>query len=130
MIVVDLVTPVRKLVEGATTAAVKLPGEKGEMEILPGHTEMLTLLKAGILSFQSDGVQRVFAISFGFAEVRDDKVIICAETAEEASEIDKDRAVKAQKKAEEALSSVLTEEHFNKYQLKLERSLIRQSVAR
>ena len=129
MITVDIVTPTRKIVDGAQAVSVKLPAHKGEIEVLPGHAELLTLLGTGVVSIVGDGVERHFAVSYGFAEVRNNRIIVMGETVEEATEIDKARAIAAQKKAEEALASVLTEENFNKYQLKLQRSIVRQRIA-
>ena len=128
MIELDIVTPTRRLVVGAKTAKVKLPGAKGQLEILSGHSDLLTLLGAGILSYTEDGVEKKFAVSYGFAEIRKNKLTVLAETCEPADEIDIDRAQKAQKKAEAALTGALTEEQFNKYQLKVQRALIRQQV--
>lgn len=129
MITVDIVTPTRKLVDGAQASSVKLPAEKGEIEVLPGHAELLTLLGTGVITIVNDGQERHFALSYGFAEVRHNHIIVMGETVEESTEISKARAVAAQRKAEEALAAVLTTENFNKYKLKLERSLIRQSIA-
>ena len=129
MIEVDIVTPTRKLVEGAKANTVKVPTAVGQIEVLPGHTELVTLLDTGELMLVSDGQVRRFAISYGFAEIRKDRVIILAETAEESREIDKQRAIAAQKRAEQALGAVLTEDHFKKQQLKLQRAIIRQHVA-
>jgi F-type H+-transporting ATPase subunit epsilon len=126
MIEVDIVTPVRKLVEGARATSVRLPAADGQLEILPGHTELLTVLGTGVLVLVSDGVERRFAISYGFAEIRKDRVVILAETSEESKDIDLERARGAQKRAESALVSVLTPEHFRKQELKLQRSLARQ----
>ena len=128
MIELDIVTPVKKLLEGAKVGEVRLPAIKGEVQILPGHTELLTLLDTGILSFSLDGRERKFAISWGFAEIRMDRVIVLAETAEDSSGIDLGRAKAAQKKAEETLTEVLPEGNFKKYQLKLQRAIIRQKV--
>ena len=129
MLEIDIVTPVRKLGESIRAAGVKLPTANGEIEVLPGHTELLTLLGTGILSVSDGTKDRLFAISYGFAEVRGDRVRVLAETVEESSEIDKERAQRAQKKAQEALAGALTEDKFKKYQLKLQRSLVRQLVA-
>ena len=128
MIEVDIVTPTRKLIEGAKVASLRMPGANGEMLILPGHTEMLTLLGTGVLSLTQDGAERKFAISYGFAEIRNDKVLVLAETCEEGKDIDVNRAKKAQKEAEEILSAVLTREDFRKYELKVQRSLVRQQA--
>ena len=129
MLTVDIVTPVRKLVEGAQVESVKLPGVKGELQVLDGHTELLTLLSTGPLSFVQDGKERKFAVSYGFAEVRNNKVLVMAETVEEATGIDRTRAQAAQRKAEQALLGVLTESDFNKQQLKLERAIVRQQIS-
>ena len=129
MIAVDIVTPHRRLVEGAQVNSLKLPSVKGELTILQGHAELLTLLDTGVLSFASDGEERRFALSYGFAEVKNDKVTIMAETAEEGREIDKNRAMEAQARAETALKETLSEEEFQKQRLKLQRAILRQRVA-
>lgn len=128
MIQVDLVTPLKKLVEGALVSSVKLPGSSGELEILPGHTELLTTLRPGVCVITGDLGTLRFAISYGFAEVRKDKVIILAETCEKAKEIDLNRAKEAEKRAQSTLTSVLTPEQFRKQELKLQRSLARQKA--
>jgi F-type H+-transporting ATPase subunit epsilon len=129
MLKIDIVTPTRKLVEGASADSVKLPGSKGELQILDGHTELLTLLKTGPLSFTKDGRERKFAVSYGFAEIRDNKVLVLADTVEESADVDKVRAQAAQKKAEQALMGTLSESDFNKQQLKLERAIVRQHIS-
>lgn len=130
MIEVDIVTPTRQLVRGAKANAVVLPATDGEIEILPMHRDLLTSLGTGILTIVEDGRERKFAISYGFAEIRNDKVIVLAETAEESIEIDADRANRSRKRAEEILGGVLTREEFAKQERKLQRALIRQHIAR
>lgn len=76
----------------------KLPGVKGELQVLEGHTELLTLLKAGPLTLVQDGRERKFSVSYGFAEIRNNKVLVLADTVEEATTIDKKRAEAAQKR--------------------------------
>ena len=128
MIEVDIVTPSRKIVDRLKTERVTLPTTKGQLTVLPGHTELLATLGAGILSLPSGGTERRFAVSYGFTVIRQDRVIVLAETCEESSEVDKARAQDAQKKAQKALEGVLTGSQLRKYQLKLERAIIRQSV--
>ena len=73
---VDIVTPARKLVEAHQVAHVKFPSARGELQILPGHQDLLTILETGVVSFQSDeggNTTRWFAISKGFAEIRNDR---------------------------------------------------------
>lgn len=129
MIEVDVVTPTRRLIVGAKASSLTLPASDGQIEVLPGHTELLTLLGTGELKFSNGTSSKSFAVSYGFAEVRADKVIILAENAEEASEIDLKRAQLAQKKAEAAMAASVTPADFRKFQLKLQRALIRQQVA-
>ena len=129
MIVVDIVTPTRKLVEGARVNSLVLPGAKGELTVLPGHTELLTVLGTGLLAFSEGGTERKFAVSSGFAEVRHDKVLVLAEVAESSKDIDVERAKAAGKRAQEALTGNLTEAQFHKQQLKLLRAIARQKIA-
>ena len=128
MLKIDIVTPTKKLLDSASPESVKLPGVKGELQVLEGHTELLTLLKAGPLTLVQDGRERKFSVSYGFAEIRNNKVLVLADTVEESTTIDKKRAEAAQKKAEQALLGVLSESDFKKQQLKLERALVRQQI--
>lgn len=130
MIDVDIVTPARKIIDGMKAESVTMPAANGEIMVLPGHTELLTLLKTGVLRFQDHGTERHFAISYGFAEINNDRVLILAETCEESSEIDVERASQAQKRAEEALSSTLSRTEFAKYERKLQRAIIRQQTGK
>lgn len=128
MIELDVVTPSRRVVVGAHVASVKLPASDGEVQILPGHTELITLLGPGILEFAEDGGTRKFAISYGFAEVRKNRVTVLAEAVEESKDIDKGRAKDALKRAEQAMSGALSQEEFRKQELKLQRALVRTSL--
>lgn len=126
----DVVTPTRKLLEGVVVPWVKVPGACGELEVLPGHVDLMTVLGTGELSFPTDGGGiRHFAVSYGFAEVQGDRVMVLAETCEEASAIDRSRAAKAETKAKQQLTGALTPDQFNKYQLKLQRAVLRQRIA-
>ena len=129
MIHVDVVTPTRKLVEGAKVSELRLPSSEGELQVLPGHTELLTLLGTGILAFNQGGKERKFSVSLGFAEVRDDRVLVLAETCEESTDIDRERAETAKNNAEGELTGVLTPERFRKYELKLQRAVTRIKIS-
>ena len=129
MLKIDIVTPTKKLVDGASADVVKLPGAKGELQILDGHTDLLTLLGTGPISFTKDGKERKFSVSYGFAEIRNNKVLVLADTVEESTEIDRARAQAAQKRAEQAMMGTLGESDFRKQQLKLERALVRQHIS-
>ncbi len=78
------------------------PGVEGELGILPHHAPLMTMLKPGVLTVKKDGDELNLAVSGGFMEVRPERVIILADTAERAEEIDVARAEEARKRAEEA----------------------------
>ncbi len=127
----SVLSPERKLVESALVEEVTLPTSEGQIQVLPGHAAMIGLLETGVVSYRlSDGATVVGAVSTGTFEVKDDELAVLAETLELAREIDVARAQKAQKTAEDALRDAALDEHsFRKYQLKLQRSLIRQQIA-
>lgn len=126
----SLLSPERRLLDGVPVNSVSVTGSEGQIQFLPGHAAMVGTLETGPFEIQyADGRSERGVISTGFFEVRGDGITILAETAELASEIDLGRARTAQKKAEEALAAAaLTPDRFQKYQLKLQRSLVRQSV--
>lgn len=131
MLKLTVLAPERRLLEGVTVQEITLRGSEGEIQILPGHAPMVGTLETGVFNYKTgSGETCAGMISSGFFEVRDDRVTVIAETLELPGEIDVDRARKAQKLAEETLRQAnLDEGEFKKYQLKLERALIRQQFA-
>ena len=127
----SILTPERRLVEGIPVDEVTLTGSEGQVQILPGHAPMIGTLQTGTFHYQAPGKEAVTGvISAGFFEVKDDNLQVMAETLELRGEINMDRARKAQQLAEETLKAADLDEHqFKKYQLKLQRSLIRQQMA-
>lgn len=131
MLKLSILSPERRLVEKVEVDEVTLPGSEGEIQILPGHAAMIGTLHTGSFSYRKAGKEPVVgAISTGFFEVANDEIRLSVETLELKGEIDLDRARKAQQLAEQTLKDAdLDEGKFNKYQLKLQRSLIRQQIA-
>lgn len=82
------------------------PGSEGEFGVLPGHMPFFTTLKIGILTYKKDGQTNYVFINSGYAEVTHDKVIITADSAERAEDIDLERAIKAKERAEERLKKM------------------------
>ncbi len=82
---------------------VLLPAENGELGILPGHVAMACSLQVGRIRVDMADEFIELATSGGFAEVLDDRIIIAAETAEKAGEIDLERADRARDRAQEKL---------------------------
>ncbi|MBN1190728.1 MAG: F0F1 ATP synthase subunit epsilon [Dehalococcoidales bacterium] len=83
---------------------VTAPGKDGELGILPQHAPLMTVLNPGELVARKSGDEYVMAISGGFLEVRAGRVIVLADAAERAEEIDVQRAEEAKRRAQEALS--------------------------
>jgi len=81
-----------------------LPALEGEMGVLPGHQPFLVQLKPGEVRVTEKGQVRRFAVSGGFAEVKDNKVSLFAETAEMAEQIDAERAQQALERAKAEVS--------------------------
>jgi F-type H+-transporting ATPase subunit epsilon len=98
----DIVTAER-VVYSADVDIVIAPGTAGQLGILPHHAPLMTILEAGELVVRRGGEEESLAISGGFLEVRPDRVIVLADSAERADEIDVARAEAARKRAEERL---------------------------
>ncbi|MFC1987612.1 F0F1 ATP synthase subunit epsilon [Chloroflexota bacterium] len=79
------------------------PGIEGQLGILPHHTPLMTMLQPGELRLKKGGEEISLAITGGFLEVRPDRIIVLADTAERAEEIDVARAEEAKRRAEEWL---------------------------
>lgn len=99
-----VVTPERTVVE-TEADEVQLPGAQGYLGILPGHAALITLLKAGVLSFRRSGRSEAFAVSSGFAEILNDRVSVLADSAEPGTEIDAGAAERERTKAQEEMKS-------------------------
>ena len=103
-ILLEIVTPER-LAFSEMVDSVNVPGIEGELGILPHHAPLLSTLGIGELRIRRGGTEESFAIVGGFVQVRPDKVVVMAETADLASEIDLERAQEARREAERALES-------------------------
>ena len=100
-----VVTRERKIVE-LDVDEVILPGDDGELGILPGHTPLLAMLKIGQMRYRNGATIERLVISWGFAEVLPDRVIVMAETARLPAEIDPAAAEQARREAEKELADL------------------------
>ena len=89
---------------------VVLPGSSGQMGILPHHSPLLTVLNFGIITVKDNGSEENFTVAGGIAEVQPDQVTVLADAAENVKEIDEERALKAQQRAEERLKETIAED--------------------
>lgn len=100
----EIVTPERLIFSEQVNSLV-VRGVEGELGILPGHVPFVTPLQIAPVSIKADGKELKIAVAGGFVEVRKEKVVILAESAELASDIDVIRAKAALERAETRLSS-------------------------
>ena len=98
----DIVTAER-IVYSEDVDAVIAPGIEGQLGILPHHAPLMTILQAGELVVRRGNEEDSLAISGGFLEVRPDRVIVLADSAKRAEEIDEARAESAKQRAEQRL---------------------------
>jgi len=127
----EIVTPYGPLVEESVDEVI-VPGALGEMGILPGHLPLLSSLDTGRIAYRSGAQEKNLSVSWGFVEVdAEGRVILLADTAEKAEDIDLKRAEDARTKAEQALADLsdTTSEEYRKQELKLQRATIRIQVA-
>ena len=125
---VEVATPSR-LVVAETVDEVVIPGSQGYFGVLPGHAPLLATLGVGELIYRKGTSQTHLALTGGFAEVRNDKVIVLAENAERPDEIDRERAQRARERAERRLSGREADVDFARAQIALARALTRLQVA-
>jgi F-type H+-transporting ATPase subunit epsilon len=126
---VDVVTAER-VVLSTDAEEVIAPGVEGQLGILPHHAPLMTTLQSGELVVKHGGEEYDLAISGGFLEVRPDRIIILADSAERAEEIDIARAEAAKKRAEERLKDHRAEGlSLARAEAALRRAVARLSVA-
>lgn len=106
---------------------VVLPGAAGQMGILPNHSPLLTVLNFGIITVKANGIEENFTVAGGIAEVQPDQVTVLVDAAENVKEIDEERALKAQQRAEERLKETIAEDtdRYLKTMMALKKSNLR-----
>src|SRR2546426_1617941 len=130
-ITLEVATPSR-LVIGERVDGAAVPGMEGSSGVLRGHAAFLTTLGIGELTYRIGRDERHAAVAGGFCEVRNDKVIVLADTVELPAEIDRARAERARDRAEQRLSGRSGEDiDYARAAAALARALVRlQVVAR
>ena len=100
---IDIVSPTSPAME-IHAEEVRLPGAGGVITIMPGHTEVLSLLNSGVVTAHNGEDVTFFAVHGGFVEVLKKRVLILTDGLESADEIDVERAKVAKERAENRLS--------------------------
>jgi F-type H+-transporting ATPase subunit epsilon len=109
----QIITP-EKVVASEEISQVSIPTTTGEITILPHHTPIIAVIQPGELRYTKNGEEFSLAISGGFLEVRENgMVVILADTAEHAHEINLARAEEARDKAAALMRSERNTEDVN-----------------
>jgi len=125
---VEIVTAERELYSGEANL-VSAPGTEGRLGILPRHAALLTTLSPGALNIKLGDAEEPIFISGGFLEVSNNSVIVLADTAELAEEIDQARAEEARRRAQEELAQAQSDVERAELLGALERAMTRLRVA-
>lgn len=125
----EVVTP-QRLVLHEDVKSVEMPGKDGYLGILPGHAPLITELGIGVLSYRTNGEEHFLTVMQGYAEVLPDRVIVLAETAERAEEIDVARARTALERAKADLPKAgSTEADWDRSNAAIQRAEVRLQAA-
>jgi F-type H+-transporting ATPase subunit epsilon len=109
---VDVVSAEESVFSGEATF-VTLPGESGELGILPRHTPLITRIRPGAVEItKPDGSTEVVAVAGGILEVQPNAVTVLADTAVRGKDVDEAKANEAKKRAEEAMKNAKNDIDF------------------
>ena len=124
---VDIVTAERRVLTEEADMVIA-PAVEGTVGILPRHAPLLTALNPGVMVLKRYGQEEPLAVSGGFLQVSNNRVLVLADTAERADEVDEQRAQESRARAEEALREA--REHPGSVQTEAARAALRRSLAR
>lgn len=127
----NLFTPKGVVIKELDCFDIVIPTVRGEINVLPEHTHILTELSTGILTAKTSMGTRHFSVTAGLCRVLKDTVTILSFTSEKAEDIDQERARSAKAKALDRLSGKenLTDVDLIKFRRKLERAELRLRIA-
>jgi len=125
---VDVVSAEAQIFSGLAEF-VALPGESGELGILPGHMPLMTRIKPGAVRIKlPDSKEEVVFVAGGMLEVQPGLVTVLADTAIRGADLDQAKALEAKKKAEEALADRRSELDYARAQAELAAAIAQLAV--
>ncbi len=125
---VDVVSA-EELIFSGLAEFVALPGEGGELGILPGHMPLMSRIKPGAVRIKlQDGKEELIFVAGGLLEVQPGLVTVLADTAIRGTDLDQAKAEEAKKRAEEALASRSAEMDYARAQAELSEAIAQLSA--
>lgn len=127
-----IATPEKVIYENEIEKAT-IPTQAGEITVLPNHIPLVSVLRAGELKIKDKSGEQVVALAGGFLEVRgNNEIIILADHAERAEEIDIQKAEEARKRAEEQMKEIKNVEDvdYAKLQAIIDREMNKLKIAK
>ena len=125
----SVVSPER-LVLSEEVEEAQVPGKNGCLGILPGHAPLMTELDIGELSYRQGDRTGYLAVTRGYCEVLSNQVIVLAERADRAEEVDRERAQASMDRANKRLANLQDPDiDFLRVRTSLQRALIRVQVS-
>jgi F-type H+-transporting ATPase subunit epsilon len=115
------------LSEDAEVVVAQTPS--GQIAVLPGHAPLVTLLVPGQLRLGRGATEQVLAVAGGYLEVRENQIVILADAAERAEDIDLQRAIAARARAEAVVAQKLANAETARATIALNRAIARIRVA-
>lgn len=127
---VDVVSAEESLFTGEAKF-VALPGEAGELGILPGHTPLISRIRPGTVKIVSpDGEESNIFVAGGILEVQPGTVTVLSDTAIRAEDLDEAKALEARQKAEAALQNATSKDDIAVVEAELEMLAAQAAAAR
>ena len=114
---VEVVSAEEQIFSGAAKF-VALPGENGELGILPRHTPLITRIRPGAVRIEraDNGEEEFIFVAGGILEVQPGTVTVLADTAIRGKDLDEAKAAEAKQLAEEAMKNAASDIDFAKAQ--------------
>lgn len=130
---VDILTPSKIIAKAIPAESLLIPTVRGQINVLENHTHIVTKLATGVLTVFGgpDYADRNFLVSSGVCKILENKVVILANTAEESTEVNVERAKLSLQNAEDRLKNTegLSAEEVDEYVQKAERARLRIQLA-
>ncbi|MFH0951498.1 MAG: ATP synthase F1 subunit epsilon [bacterium] len=124
----EIVTPERVVLKTEVLQAI-IPTAMGEITILPHHVPLVAILQPGVIEVKTtnNAEVEIMAVSGGFVEVLKNKIVILADTAEKASDLNEERIAQAKQAAEELKKTAKAEDRvkFTDINARIEKELAR-----